>query len=661
MEQGMLNNRQQEQLQGIAALGRNEDTYLAHVAPDEMIVPAQALRDNPLLKVAIEKSISNYGIDPNQFLVGNGSMDLNPLTGLPEFGFLSKVWKKAKKALKVIAPIAAVVPGPWQPFAAVYQKGNALNNIAKGDGGIGDLLTLGAGGSQKIFGDKGALKNISSGSFKTMGGGFGNALKNIGQVDKLDKLGNVVQGETVFNPFRYGAGLGKTYLENQKQGYGGIFSNVGGSDTFGGQAFNAVTSSGNPVGGMMTAVGGPQGQMMPTSNQSAGGDITSWLNNNFNTSDRTMINGQVAIRSNDGNYYTEEQAKQMYNQQSQPQSSGMFGGKKSGQSYLGTIEDFLKGKKSDFSTSGSGRIGIDRTGVGSIFGGNPGQSGIGRIEDFIKGNPSDPVRDSSGSMFGGNLGLMGLSALAGKIAYDSAKDRMGGLAETPKVTMDQLGRYQMAQNLGTGGSRADFGLAPAPVALNFAKGDAVEMEDYINKMTNELIESYKKDKKYRESSLLPASYIMNEEEEASSEAAKRNDPMIGLKPSYHLVKGVIRILTGESGNRIPQRKIDEIKNMVRSSVKEKQMTQMGFNMGGMAELDMREGGESEGPGTGTSDDIPAMLSDGEFVMTAKATKGAGAFGVNKTKSGIELIKGGSPSRKKGVENMRELMNIFEAI
>jgi hypothetical protein len=663
MEQGMLNNQQREQMQGIAALGRNEDTYLAHVAPDEMIVPAQALRDNPLLKVAIEKSISNYGIDPNQFLVGNGSMDLNPLTGLPEFGFLSKVWKKAKKALKVIAPIAAVVPGPWQPFAAVYQKGNALNNIAKGDGGIGDLLTLGAGGSQKIFGDKGALKNISSGSFKTMGGGFGNALKNIGQVDKLDKLGNVVQGETVFNPFRYGAGLGKTYLENQKQGYGGIFSNVGGSDTFGGQAFNAVTSSGNPVGGMMTA--GThldlEGQMMPTSNQSAGGDITSWLNNNFNTSDRTMINGQVAIRSNDGNYYTEEQAKQMYNQQSQPQSSGMFGGKKSGQSYLGTIEDFLKGKKSDFSTSGSGRIGIDRTGVGSIFGGNPGQSGIGRIEDFIKGNPSDPVRDSSGGMFGGNLGLMGLSALAGKIAYDSAKDRMGGLAETPKVTMDQLGRYQMAQNLGTGGSRADFGLAPAPVALNFAKGDAVEMEDYINKMTNELIESYKKDKKYRESSLLPASYIMNEKQEASSEAVKRNDPMIAMKPSYHLMKGVIKILTGESGNRISQKKIDEIKNMVRSSVKEKQMTQLGFNVGGIAELDMRDGGESDGPGTGTSDDIPAMLSDGEFVMTAKATKGAGAFGVNKTKSGIELIKGGSPSRKKGVENMRELMNIFEAI
>ena len=36
-----------------------------------------------------------------------------------------------------------------------------------------------------------------------------------------------------------------------------------------------------------------------------------------------------------------------------------------------------------------------------------------------------------------------------------------------------------------------------------------------------------------------------------------------------------------------------------------------------------EGGEIVGPGTGTSDSIPALLSDGEFVMTAKAVKGAG--------------------------------------
>ena len=37
----------------------------------------------------------------------------------------------------------------------------------------------------------------------------------------------------------------------------------------------------------------------------------------------------------------------------------------------------------------------------------------------------------------------------------------------------------------------------------------------------------------------------------------------------------------------------------------------------------QEGGEIVGPGTGTSDSIPALLSDGEFVVTAKAVRNAG--------------------------------------
>lgn len=38
---------------------------------------------------------------------------------------------------------------------------------------------------------------------------------------------------------------------------------------------------------------------------------------------------------------------------------------------------------------------------------------------------------------------------------------------------------------------------------------------------------------------------------------------------------------------------------------------------------MMQGGEVTGPGTGTSDSVPARLSDGEFVLTAKAVRGAG--------------------------------------
>ena len=44
---------------------------------------------------------------------------------------------------------------------------------------------------------------------------------------------------------------------------------------------------------------------------------------------------------------------------------------------------------------------------------------------------------------------------------------------------------------------------------------------------------------------------------------------------------------------------------------------------GLGAVRVAAGGAVNGPGTGTSDDIPAMLSDGEFVMTARAVDGAG--------------------------------------
>ena len=57
----------------------------------------------------------------------------------------------------------------------------------------------------------------------------------------------------------------------------------------------------------------------------------------------------------------------------------------------------------------------------------------------------------------------------------------------------------------------------------------------------------------------------------------------------------------------------------------------------------RKTGPINGPGTGTSDSIPAMLSDGEFVFTAKAVRNAG---------------GGS--RRKGAKHMYRLMRALES-
>tara|TARA_R100000654_G_scaffold54863_3_gene81023 strand:- start:258 stop:1022 length:765 start_codon:yes stop_codon:yes gene_type:complete len=79
------------------------------------------------------------------------------------------------------------------------------------------------------------------------------------------------------------------------------------------------------------------------------------------------------------------------------------------------------------------------------------------------------------------------------------------------------------------------------------------------------------------------------------------------------------------------------------------------------DLDMRPGGESVGPGTGTSDDIPAMLSDGEFVMTAKAVEGAG--GGDREVGSQRMMKmmrnfeqGGQPSpESQGLGSMQQSM------
>ena len=58
----------------------------------------------------------------------------------------------------------------------------------------------------------------------------------------------------------------------------------------------------------------------------------------------------------------------------------------------------------------------------------------------------------------------------------------------------------------------------------------------------------------------------------------------------------------------------------------------------------RKNGAISGPGTGTSDDIPAMLSDGEFVFTAKAVRGAG-----------------NGNRENGVRKMYQIMRQFESV
>jgi len=500
-------NRIDNSGQGIAQLGRDEDQYMAHVAQGEMVVPPVISQET---RQRIEKELRAAGLSPDEYKVGDG-MSINPITGMPEFGWLKKTFKSVKKVAKkvapVIGPLANFIPGVGPLLSAAIAAGTT--KLAGGS--WKDALKAGAFsyGAGKLAGGIGGLGKGAGAATKTGGNFFGNAKEFLFKgKDGVGLLGNV------------GKGIGG--LKDKAGEF--LFKGDDGVGLFGntiGKGYEYVMPGKDGVGLYGNMFGGGEGlseyEIQP------GDNLTKIAEANGTTVEALMK----------ANGITDPNMIQAGAKLSIPSASGGFNigrsilGKGNTPDWMKGIEDGLKGPDGK-------------------FGGGDG---------FLGGG-------SGGGM--GNLGVAGISALLGKMAYDSAKDRMGGLASTPAVTMDSLGRYSLANALGTGGTREEFGLSAAPKSLNFAYGGPVQY----------------------------------------------------------------------------------------------------FNQGGLAaiaEQDMREGGESEGPGTGTSDDIPAMLSDGEFVMTAAATKGAGAFKLNKTKSGIELISGGKASRKKGVENMRELMNIFEAI
>jgi len=96
---------------------------------------------------------------------------------------------------------------------------------------------------------------------------------------------------------------------------------------------------------------------------------------------------------------------------------------------------------------------------------------------------------------------------------------------------------------------------------------------------------------------------------------------------------------------------------------------MAFAQGGAVQ--MQEGGEMDpsmfprmdgdinGPGTETSDDIPAMLSDGEFVMTGRAVRGAGSYEMQADPNGIiSLMPTLEEDRERGMDLMYKMMDTF---
>ena len=126
-----LGNRQ-DIAEKLAAMGRYDDDEIAHVAEGEVIVPAPIMKYYPEIKEQIFTLIRNEGLDPNEFVVGDEMVARNPNTGMQEFGFLSKAFKKIKNIVKKAAPIILAATGLY--FAAPLLGGTTFAASGAGFG-----------------------------------------------------------------------------------------------------------------------------------------------------------------------------------------------------------------------------------------------------------------------------------------------------------------------------------------------------------------------------------------------------------------------------------------------------------------------------------------------------------------------------------------------
>ncbi len=156
----------------LAEFGREEDDRIAHVATGETIIPMAVFEEDPALKEALFARMRDMGIDPERYIVGSDLNSINPVTGQPEF-FLKKIFKGVKKAVKGVVKVFKKL-APVILSVGLNYMFPGLGTIAAGALGSG-IGTLVQGGSLKdafkAAALGGAVGGLASGVGSVMQGG----------------------------------------------------------------------------------------------------------------------------------------------------------------------------------------------------------------------------------------------------------------------------------------------------------------------------------------------------------------------------------------------------------------------------------------------------------------------------------------------------------
>jgi len=156
----------------LAEYGRHEDTYMVHAAEGETVIPMAVLDENPRLKASLFAQMRSMGIDPERYVVGNELNSINPATGQPEF-FLKSLWKGLKKAVKKVVKVLKKVAPIVLSIGLSLTPLGIIAGTALGSG-IGTLIQ---GGSLKDALKMGAIGGLTAGLFKGVTGAIGSKLE----------------------------------------------------------------------------------------------------------------------------------------------------------------------------------------------------------------------------------------------------------------------------------------------------------------------------------------------------------------------------------------------------------------------------------------------------------------------------------------------------
>jgi hypothetical protein len=700
-----MSNVDAEVMQRLMSAGRDGDTAIGHLTEGEVVIPAPVLEANPQAANMLEQTMTQMGIDPRTRVVDStgeigGIASINPETGFQEFGFLSDVWKKAKKVVKAVAPIAVnFIPGVGPLAKAALTAGiGKASGLSTKDALLGGALSY---GGSKLFGGTPAAGSAGKAS-------TGNIFSRAGEYimpgkDGIGLLGNL--GKSASGAYEYvmpgkdNVGL----FGNVKSGIGNLFNSTPESDII---KYDPVNQG---YVNIQTGMPATASEIASLTSQSGLGRIEDLFKTV--TGDDGMTRTQELQLAG----YTPEQIEQL-------KANGTFN------AVVSQVRDQNQGQ---------------------------GRGAVGAIQNALTGGGDDTSSGGMGMM--GKLGIAGLAGLIGKLAYEEAKDQKG-VPLTPLTQMDQLGRYNIEAEIArrTGAeapSRVEFGLNPEGMPalsggsprmaaqggiMNLNGGgstgfaERMEVADKlidsliptrketgaaINEDERNLLNRYSIDRAVEAVPFVPnfIENLVQSDKYKDFESATMDfiTPALrhesGAAITYDEINAMKKSLIPMPGDR---EEVIEAKSMARKNIINKMRSMnsdtqepnktkvfapqrrydggiLNLNMGGMPRYNfgggvqyfnqggavaMAEGGDMDatiniedfpvkdgqidGPGTETSDDIPAMLSDGEFVMTAKAVKGAGAFNINDNNGILTLTPNGDPSRDSGTRVMYKLMEHF---